>query len=159
MGITNEKSTPFPPYGDFLHPFMVCVGTAETILSPMWVRFIIYGLLGIFAEVLVSAILHKWEGKERNWSLRGQSYLWSFPLYGLIAPAFEPLHDALRPWPWVIRGLIYCAGFWTVEYAAGRFLRYGLGACPWSYANCRYNLHGLIRWDFFPLWFGFGLVL
>src|SRR6266540_2390331 len=52
----------------------------------MLIRFIIYGLLGVCAEVTVSAILHKYEGKERNWSLRGQSYLWSIPLYGLIVP-------------------------------------------------------------------------
>ena len=125
----------------------------------MLIRFVIYGLLGICAEVLVSAILHKWEGKEKNWSLRGQSYLWSFPLYGLIAPLFEPLHDALRPWPWLARGAIYVICFWIVEYGAGRALRYLLGACPWNYSQCRYHLHGLIRWDFFPLWFGFGMML
>ena len=40
----------------------------------MLIRFIIYGLLGVCAEVTVSAILHKYEGKEQNWSLRGHSY-------------------------------------------------------------------------------------
>jgi hypothetical protein len=125
----------------------------------MFVRFIIYGFLGLCAEVIVSAVLHKWEGKEKNWSLRGQSYLWSFPLYGMIAPLFEPLHDALRPWHWLLRGIIYVCCFWIVEYSSGRILRRALGACPWSYAHNRYNLHGLIRWDFFPLWFVFGLFL
>ena len=96
---------------------------------------------------------------ERNWSLRGQSYMWSFPLYGLIAPLFEPLHDALRPWPFWLRGMIYVGCFWLVEYGGGWILRHLLGACPWNYAHCRYNLHGLIRWDFFPLWFGFGMLL
>ena len=125
----------------------------------MLIRFVIYGLLGLCAEVIVSAILHKWEGKEKNWSLRGQSYLWSFPLYGLIAPLFEPLHNWLRPWPWMLRGMIYVLCFWAVEYIAGRTLRHILGACPWSYAHCRYNLQGLIRWDFFPVWFGFSMFL
>lgn len=125
----------------------------------MLVRFVIYGLLGVCAEVAVSAILHKYEGKEKNWSLRGQSYLWSFPLYGLIAPLFEPLHDAIRAWPFLLRGAIYVCCFWMVEYAAGWTLRRVLGQCPWSYAHCRFNLHGLVRWDFFPLWFGFGMLL
>jgi Putative ABC-transporter type IV len=120
---------------------------------------VIYGLLGICAEVIVSAILHKWEGKERNWSLRGQSYLWSFPLYGLIAPLFEPLHNYLRPWHWLLRGTIYVFCFWIVEYSAGWILRRALGSCPWNYGDCRYHLHGLIRWDFFPLWFVFGMFL
>jgi hypothetical protein len=125
----------------------------------MLVRFAIYGLLGICAEVFVSAILHKWEGKEPNWSLRGQSYVWSLPLYGPIAPLFEPLHDALRGWPRLLRGVVYVFGFWIVEYAAGWTLRRAIGSCPWSYAHCRYNPHGLIRWDFFWLWFGFGMLL
>src|SRR5262245_11862895 len=125
----------------------------------MLVRFVIYGLLGICAEVIVSAILHKWEGKEKNWSLRGQSYLWSIPLYGLIAPLFEPLHDHLRPLHWSIRGTIYVFCIWFFEYSAGWTLRRALGSCPWSYQHCRYNLHGLIRWDFFPLWFGFAMLL
>jgi len=30
----------------------------------MLVRFVIYGLLGVCAEVAVSAILHKYEGKD-----------------------------------------------------------------------------------------------
>ena len=125
----------------------------------MFIRFVIYGFLGICAEVFISSILHKLEGKERNWSLRGQSYLWSFPLYGLIAPFFEPLHDAIRVWPWLLRGTIYVCCFWTVEYVAGSLLRFTLGSCPWSYSHCRYHLHGLIRWDFFPLWFIFGMLL
>jgi uncharacterized membrane protein len=125
----------------------------------MLIRFIIYGLLGVSAEVMVSAVLHKYEGKEPNWSLRGQSYIWSVPLYGLIAPLFEPLHDAIRIWPWLLRGGIYVCCFWLVEYTAGWTLRRAFGACPWSYAHCRFNLHGLIRWDFFPLWFGFGMLL
>ena len=80
-------------------------------------------------------------------------------LYGLIAPLFEPLHDALRTWPFWLRGAIYACCFWLVEYCAGQALRRAVGACPWSYAHCRYNLHGLIRWDFFPLWFAFGMLL
>jgi len=125
----------------------------------MLVRFLIYGLLGICAEVFVSAVLHKLEMKEKNWSLRGQSYIWSLPLYGLIAPLFEPLHNALRLWPWMMRGTIYVIGFWIIEYSSGWILKRLIGACPWSYLGCRYHLHGMIRWDFFPLWFIFGIFL
>jgi hypothetical protein len=79
----------------------------------MLVRFVIYGLMGVCAEVAVSAILHK------------------------IAPLFEPLHDAIRAWPFLLRGTIYAGCFWLVEYAAGCTLRRALGQCPWSAAFSR----------------------
>jgi uncharacterized membrane protein len=58
-----------------------------------------------------------------------------------------------------LRGAIYVCCFWAIEYGAGWILRRTLGACPWNYSHCKYNLHGLIRWDFFLLWFGFGMLL
>ena len=80
-------------------------------------------------------------------------------MYGLIVFLFEPLHNAARPLPWVARGLIYVAGIWTVEYAAGWSLKRAFGCCPWDYTCYRHHLHGLISWDYFPLWFVFGFVL
>jgi len=125
----------------------------------MFTRFLLYGFLGWSAEVFWSAVEDNCLRRARDWRLKGQSYLWSFPLYGLIVFLFEPLHNAARPLPWVARGLIYVAGIWTVEYAAGWTLKRAFGCCPWDYTVYRHHLHGLISWDYFPLWFVFGFVL
>jgi hypothetical protein len=51
-------------------------------------------------------------------------------------------------------------GFFAVEYAAGWLLRRYTGACPWDYTkHTRRHFHGLIRWDYAPVWFLAGLAL
>lgn len=125
----------------------------------MFTRFLLYGFLGWSVEIFWSAVEDTCLRRVKGWQLKGQSYLWSFPLYGLIVFLFEPLHDAVRPLPWLVRGLIYVAGIWTVEYAAGWLLKRAVGRCPWDYTCYRHHLHGLIGWDYFPLWFLFGFVL
>ncbi len=54
--------------------------------------------------------------------------------------------------PWLPRGAVYGVGFLGVEYASGRLLRRLLGEAPWDYSHARYQLHGLTRFDYFPLW-------
>lgn len=125
----------------------------------MWFRFIVYGLLGWAAEILWSAATERIRGKQRDWRLLGQTALWMFPIYGLAAPLYEPLHDFLRPWHWFMRGSIYVIGIWLVEYATGWLLRRLTGKCPWDYSHLRGNLHGLIAWEYAPVWFVFGLAL
>ena len=100
------------------------------------IRFIIYGLLGVCAEVVVSAILHKYEGKEQNWSTRAPILPVEHPLYGLIAPVFEPLHDAISGWSCLIRGAIYVSCFLVCRIQPVGVAAYAHGACPWSYAHC-----------------------
>lgn len=125
----------------------------------MGIRFVLYGLLGWSAEVVWSAVTERLQGKQRDWRLLGHTYLWMFPLYGLLAPLYEPLHDFLRPWHWFMRGVIYLLGFWLVEYASGWLLRRLTGKCPWDYSQLRGNLHGLIAWEYGPVWFTVGLGL
>lgn len=53
------------------------------------------------------------------------------PLYALIQPLFEPMHDALRDRvPLIVRGAVYGAGFMCMEYAGGRLLRRFRGEAP-----------------------------
>src|SRR5262249_30549401 len=85
----------------------------------MLVRFLLYGFLGWSVEIFWSAVEDVWPRRKWDWRLRGQSNLWSFPIYGLAVFLFEPLHDAVRQLPWVARGMIYVAAIWIVEYAAG----------------------------------------
>ncbi|HEY4490795.1 MAG TPA: hypothetical protein VI958_02300, partial [Acidobacteriota bacterium] len=86
-------------------------------------------------------------------------YIWMFPIYGLAAFLFEPLHDALRDWHWVLRGLVYVAGLYLVEFTTGLALKRLTGKCPWDYSAKKYHFKGLIRWDYAPVWFGFCMVL
>ncbi len=58
-----------------------------------------------------------------------------------------------------MRGAIYLLGFWLVEYASGWLLRQLTGKCPWDYSDLRGNLHGLIAWEYGPVWFAAGLLL
>lgn len=125
----------------------------------MLTRFLLYGFLGWCVEVFWSATEQTILRGKWDWRLKGQSYLWSFPIYGATVFLFEPLHEAVRHLPWMARGLIYVAGIWAVEYAAGWTLRRSVGVCPWDYTDCHHHLQGLISWDYLPLWFIFGFIL
>jgi len=132
----------------------------------MIIRFIIYGVLGWCGEIIWTATREKLSGQQQDWKLRGTTYLWMFPLYGLIAPLYEPVHNAVRAWPWPLRGVIYMLGFWAMEYLTGWLLKRVIGAlckrsgvCPWDYSRARWHVHGFIRLDYGPAWFLVGLGL
>jgi uncharacterized membrane protein len=126
---------------------------------PIYVRFLIYGAAGCCFEIIFTGIKF-WIGSNfQDWTFRGKSYIWMFPIYGLLAFLFEPVHDALRSVLWLFRGLIYVAGFFTIEFITGWILRVLTGKCPWDYSDKRYNFKGLIRWDYTPIWFGFCMVM
>ena len=125
----------------------------------MWIRFVIYGMLGWCAGIVWTAIEDRVRGDVSGWRLRGSVSLWVFPLFGLLAVLYEPLHDGLRSLPWFMRGATYALGFWLVEFAAGWLLRKLLGDCPWDYSAWRGNLDGLITWEFGVVWFAAGLAL
>jgi hypothetical protein len=127
----------------------------------MGIRLVLYGLLGWCVEIVWSACREKLTGRQQGWALRGATSLWMFPIYGAsIALLFEPAHDALRVWPWEVRGLVYTLGIFAIEYASGWALRRWAGGCPWDYAgHSRWHLNGLIRLDYAPAWFLAGLGL
>jgi hypothetical protein len=111
-------------------------------------RFALYGLIGLGAEL-------GWTG------LRGrpQTSLWMFPVYGLAAPLFEPLHERLRGRTVGSRALTYGLGITAAEYASGRVLRRVRGTAPWDYSHARLQYDGLIRASYVPVWALFGLGL
>ncbi len=126
----------------------------------MLIRFFAYGMLGWCAEVVWTAVTERVSGRQRDWRMVGHTYLWMLPIYGLLAPLYEPLHDALRLQSFVLRGLVYMAGFWAVEFVAGYLLRALTGKCPWDYSSLRGGLGGgLIALEYGPVWFAFGLLL
>jgi uncharacterized membrane protein len=82
-----------------------------------------------------------------------------FPIYGLIAVFYEPLHDLLREVPIIGRALIYSIGFTTVEFITGWLIDRVTGRCPWDYTGKRFAINAYIRWDFFIVWAIIGLAL
>ena len=104
-------------------------------------RFGVYGLAGLAGELAFTGM----RGRPRT-------SLWMLPVYGLAQPLFEPAHDALRARPLAVRAAAYAAGFSAVEYASGRVLRRLRGAAPWDYSHARWNLRGLVRAGYAPVW-------
>ncbi len=125
----------------------------------MLIRFVLYGLLGWAIEIVWTALSSTVSGAQRGWRLAGTTYLWMFPIYGLLAPLYEPMHDALREKPWPVRGAAYGAGIMAIEYATGAALRKTFGAAPWDYTYARRHIHGLVRPDYFPYWAAVGLAM
>ena len=119
-------------------------------------RTAIYSVVGFAYEVAFSALHDRVRGKE----VRLRTSPWMFPIYALIAPLYEPVHDALRGrMPRLGRGAVYGAGFLAVEYATGGGLRAWRGEAPWDYSYARLHVNGLIRPDYFFLWAAAGLAL
>jgi uncharacterized membrane protein len=118
-------------------------------------RFAVYGGLGWCFEVLFTG-LHDFV-RTRNRALPSRSSLWMFPIYGLLQPLYEPVHDALRTRPLLVRAATYGAGIMAVEYISGKAIRRLVGTAPWDYSYAKVHIDGLVRPAYFPLWAGVGL--
>lgn len=125
----------------------------------MWIRFVLYGLGGLCGEVIYTALTES--VPRRDWRLVGTTYLWMFPIYGLLVVLYEPVHDLIRDLPWWGRAVIWSLGFTAVELASGWLIARFSGECPWDYAAAgkKYAINAYIRWDFFPVWAVLGLAL
>lgn len=78
------------------------------------------------------------------------------PVYGMVV-FLEPLFELFKDCNFILRGGIYCIFIFIGEFFSGILLRY-IGVCPWDYSNAVYNIQGLIRLDYAPLWFIAGLL-
>ena len=117
---------------------------------------LIYSVAGFTYEVAFSALHDAARGRP----VRFRTSAWMFPIYALIAPLYEPVHDATRNrLPVLARGAVYGLGFLGVEYTTGATLRALRGEAPWDYTYARLHVNGLIRPDYFFLWALAGLML
>jgi hypothetical protein len=121
------------------------------------IRFILYGLGGWCGEVVYTAVTGSL--LQGDWRLKGVTYLWMFPIYGLIAPLYEPVHDLIRGIPWYGRAVIWSLSFTLVELVSGWLIARIIGRCPWDYSDRRWAINPYIRWDYFPVWAVVGLAL
>jgi len=120
----------------------------------MLIKFVIFGTIGLVMEVL-------WTGLgsllARDRRATSNTSIWMFFIYGLTA-FMTPLINFIYPAFWLVRGIIYAATIFAIEYTFGRTLK-AFDACPWDYSDVRFNVHGVIRLDYAPVWMAVGLIM
>lgn len=116
-------------------------------------NFLKCGICGWCLEIL-------WTGfhsfRRREMTLSGTSSLWRFPIYG-AAGLIRPLYGLLKKKSIFFRGVIYMLLIFAAEFFSGTWLRRH-HCCPWNYEKARFNIQGVIRLDYAPLWFFSGLL-
>lgn len=135
---------------------------------PLWFRFLFYACLGLAGEVVFTAVCARLgvvltsdmdDGDARaGWRLKGHSFVWMIPIYGVGLLVFELAHDALRAQPWLLRGLVYVGSLYAVELAASLLLIRMTGAHVWRWVG-RGNVGGHVHLAMAPLWLALGLML
>lgn len=94
--------------------------------------------------------------RRRDMTLRGNTSLWMFPIYGCAA-MLAPIGRLMDKKPVWFRGLTYMSLIFSVEYLTGKMLSRRC-ACPWDYSKSRWNVDQIIRLDYAPCWFLAGLL-
>lgn len=121
-------------------------------------EMVIFAVFALGLEVVFTSVCD-WKQDKRRF-LMGYSSLWYAPLYAL-APVFLHLVGAyFFELPFLLRGTLYALVIFAVEYLGMLSLRLLLGASPSQehYYKARWNIHGLIRLDYFPAMFVMGLI-
>lgn len=110
-------------------------------------------MIGWAMEILWTG-LHAY--RVRNLKLMGNSSLWMFPIYGSAA-FLTPVMQKMKNAPLVRRGFIYMSCIFLGEYVSGTLLKRH-NMCPWDYSHTPYQINGIIRLDYAPVWFLVGLL-
>lgn len=110
------------------------------------------GVAGLCMEVLWTSITNV---KPTDKRLIGNTSLWMFPIYGMAA-IISPVSRFLKKKNVVVRGSIYTFFIYLMEFTTGSILK-KKNCCPWDYSKSKYNIKGVIRLDYAPLWFAVGL--
>lgn len=116
-------------------------------------HFLKCGLAGWCLEILFTSLDSL---RRRDMTLKGNTSLWMFPIYGSAA-IFAPVSRLLGKKPAWIRGMTYMGLIFTAEYISGTYLA-KRRLCPWDYRHSRWNISRVIRLDFAPCWFCVGLL-
>lgn len=123
------------------------------------ISFALYAGLGITTEVFFTAISDLIiSGSFEDLSLKGYSYIWMFPIYGSTSILFPFFFKWIKKWPRLARYGFYGVGILFVELVAGFLLEKLTGRCPWEY-QVGWHFYGYIRFDYLPLWIGFGVII
>ena len=120
--------------------------------------FFLLACIGITTEVFFTAIKQMVISEQIDWSLKGNSYIWMFPIYGSASFLFPIIMGWVEKYHVLIRISAYACGILLVEFVAGAILDFLTGSCPWEYKT-RLHFMGYIRFDYFPFWALFGYCL
>src|SRR2546430_13109886 len=111
-------------------------------------RALVYALAGCLGELFFTSCT----SFVRTHRFRPHTSPLMLPIYGLIQPLFEPVHEAIHGRvPIWGRAVVYGGGFHAVEYVTGRLLRRLAGPRPWEYARAPWRLDRPVRMDSLPL--------
>lgn len=115
-------------------------------------NFLKCGIVGWCIEVLWTSLTNFKSADKR---LIGNTSLWMFPIYGMAA-IISPVSKVLKKKNVMIRGSIYTFFIYLMEFTTGTILK-KRNCCPWDYSKNKFNIKGVIRLDYAPLWFAMGL--
>ena len=117
--------------------------------------FVKCGILGWCIEIIWTAF----HGiKSKNNKFIGYTSIIMFPIYGL-ASVIKPISLKLKKMkmPTIIRGIVYSIGIFMVELITRSILK-KTNNCTWEYSDKKYNINGVIRIDYAPLWCIVGVI-
>jgi len=119
----------------------------------MIIRFAVYGAVGCMMEIFwtgLAALLNK------NYRLSSTTSVWMFFIYGMVV-FLEPVFRIMSPMPFWLRGAAYTLCIFVGEFVTGGLMKRA-NFCPWDYSGSRYQVLGVIRLDYAPVWFAVGLL-
>ena len=116
-------------------------------------RFLLFGVIGWCMEIIWTGFASLFKG---DLAMTSKTSIWMFFIYG-FAGLLQPVINYFMRYPLVVRGGLYVLFIFAVEFICG-FLMTQFNACPWDYSGARYNVMGVIRLDFAPVWFLAGVI-
>lgn len=119
----------------------------------MMKKFLMCGVTGWCLEILWTALD---SFRKRKLKLTGTTSVWMFPIYGCAA-LLAPVSRWIQKYPALVRGSIYSGLIMAGEFLSGSLLS-KKDLCPWDYSRARFNYRGIIRLDYFFVWFFTGLL-
>lgn len=112
------------------------------------------GIVGWCTEIIFTSLHSLYH---HDYRLIGVTSLWMFPIYGLGSLLVIP-YKFLKKYSFIVRGTIYTICIFLGEFFSGQLLT-KFQICPWNYEKAKFNIKKVIRLDYAPLWFLFGLFL
>lgn len=116
-------------------------------------NFIRCGTVGWCMEIIFTALD---SFRRRKFSLKGNTSIWMFPIYG-CASLLTPIFHLLKGKSPMVKGLTYASLIFTGEFISGTLLS-RKNICPWDYSRSKWHIKKIIRLDFLPFWFMAGLL-
>ncbi|CDE46050.1 putative uncharacterized protein [Clostridium sp. CAG:411] len=123
------------------------------MISKYLKRFILCGFAGWCLECFWTGLGSIITASDKTLPCR--TSVWMFPIYG-TAMLIVPISKRLKGKSILIRGGIYTILIFLVEFITGSILSF-FHLCPWDYSQAKFQIHGLIRLDYAPVWFLTGL--